>query len=142
VTQTDRWSKQQALTTRKFLKAGEILSVSSRTDFRNWLAQHHRKKRQIWLVLYKKSSGKQAVTPVDALEEAICYGWIDTQVRSIDAKRYAMRFVPRRKESPWSDYNKAIALKMLNHGKMTKSGMSVLPNEMRKIRSSGSRESS
>lgn len=129
------------MTTRKFLKADEILSVSSRTDFRKWLAQHHRKKKEIWLVLYKKSSGKQAVTPVDALEEAICYGWIDTRVRSIDAERYAMRFVPRRKESPWSDYNKAIALKMLGQGKMMKSGMAVLPNEMRKIRSPRSQES-
>lgn len=122
------------MATHEFLKTGEILSVSSRRVFRKWLAQRHSKNRQIWLVLYKKSSGKQTVTPLDALEEAICYGWIDTRIKSIDVERYAMEFVPRRKGSTWSEYNKGVALRMLRQGKMTRSGMAVLPTELLRAR--------
>jgi uncharacterized protein YdeI (YjbR/CyaY-like superfamily) len=118
---------KKALATHEFLKTDEILSVSSRRDIRKWLAQRHSKNRQIWLVLYKKSSGKQTVTPLDALEEAICYGWIDTRIKSIDADRYAMLFVPRRKGSSWSAYNKAVALRMLRQNNMKRSGIAVLP---------------
>ena len=118
------------MATHEFLKANETLSVSSRRDFRKWLAKHHAKKKRIWLVLYKKSSGKQGVTPLDALEEAICYGWIDTRIRSINAERYAMQFVPRRKGSTWSEYNKGVALRMLRQGKMTRNGISVLPADL------------
>lgn len=78
-------------------------------------------------MLYKKSSGKQVITHLDALEEAICYGWIDTRIKSIDAERYAMLFVPRRKGSTWSAYNRAIALRMLRQNSMRRSGIAVLP---------------
>jgi uncharacterized protein YdeI (YjbR/CyaY-like superfamily) len=109
---------------------GETLYVVSRNDFRAWLAGHHNTAKDIWLVFYRKSSGKPSVTYNDAIEEAICFGWIDGLQKSIDAERYALRFTPRRKQSAWSQSNVARALKMLREGKMTEAGMGVLPPEI------------
>jgi uncharacterized protein YdeI (YjbR/CyaY-like superfamily) len=114
-------------------KARETLQVFSRDEFRRWLSRNHSKKTQIWLILYKKTSGKQTFSPDDALEEAICYGWIDNRTRSIDQQRFGMRFTPRHKGSPWSTYNKALALKMLRAGKITQAGKAVLPVELLKV---------
>ena len=111
-------------------KALETLHASSRNEFRRWLSENHSRKTQIWLILYKKASGKQTISPDDALEEAICYGWIDNRTRSIDQQRFAMRFTPRHKGSRWSTYNKALALKMLRAGKLTEAGKAVLPVEL------------
>jgi uncharacterized protein YdeI (YjbR/CyaY-like superfamily) len=96
-------------------------------EWRRWLAQHHREKREIWLVLFKKTSSRRSITYDDAVEEAICYGWIDGQTRRVDADRYALRLTPRRKKGSWSRSNKARALKMLRARKMTRSGKAVLP---------------
>jgi uncharacterized protein YdeI (YjbR/CyaY-like superfamily) len=103
-----------------------MLYATSREEWRRWLAKHHRTEREIWLVLYKKASGKQSLSPNDALEEA-SYGWIDSRTKSIDKERFMIRFTPRRKGSEWSNYNKALALKMLREGKMTQAGIEVLP---------------
>jgi uncharacterized protein YdeI (YjbR/CyaY-like superfamily) len=132
----DRWRVLVDLCNLKgrAVKADESLHVVSRSDFRKWLAANHPTKTQIWLILYKKSSGKQTFSPGEALEEAICYGWIDTRTRSIDEHRFAMRFNPRHKGSRWSDYNKAVALRMLRAGKVTEAGKAVLPAELLGIR--------
>lgn len=115
------------------MKTIETLHVFSRNEFRRWLSENHSRKTQLWLILYKKASGKQTFSPDDALEEAICYGWIDNRTRSIDEQRFAMRFTPRYKGSPWSTCNKALALKMLRAGKITKAGKAVLPVELLKV---------
>jgi uncharacterized protein YdeI (YjbR/CyaY-like superfamily) len=112
------------------VEVGETLYAASREDFRKWLAEHHQSKQEIWLVFYRKSSGKPTIPYDDAVEKAICYGWIDSQQKPIDAERLARRFTPRRKQSEWSKYNKARALKMLREGRMTRAGMAVLPTEV------------
>jgi len=91
------------------------------------LAQHHRDKREIWLILYKKSTRTQRISYEAAVEEAVCYGWIDGQTKRVDDETYALRFTPRRKNSNWSESNKVRALKMLRAGRITRSGKAVLP---------------
>jgi uncharacterized protein YdeI (YjbR/CyaY-like superfamily) len=112
------------------MDVGETLYVTSREEWRRWLADHHRDKKEIWLIFYKKASGQPSIPYDDAVEEAVCHGWVDSQMKSLDESRYAIRFTPRRKKSHWSDSNKGRALKMLREGKMTPAGMALLPSEV------------
>jgi len=90
-------------------------------------------------MLYKKTSWKQTVAYKDALQEAMCYGWIDSRVKSIDDKRFTVRFTPRKPGSPWSGRNLKFAEALLESGKMTKAGIAVLPLQLRRKASSTSR---
>jgi len=114
------------------VKIGETLYVTSRKEWRMWLAKHHRSRQEIWLVFCMKASGKPSIAYDVAVEEAICYGWIDSQQRPMDEERFARRFTPRRADSQWSESNKSRALKLLREGKMTLSGKALLPGEVRK----------
>lgn len=116
---------------------GETLYVASRQEWRRWLAKHHQDKKGIWLIIYKKSAGKQGIVLEEAVEEALCYGWIDSQLQPIDAEKYALRFSPRRPSGHWAKSNRKRALKLLRAGKMTKGGMAVLPPELVKAWKSG-----
>lgn len=112
------------------MEIGETLYVAERQEWRRWLAKNHRDKKEIWLIFYKKATGKPTLTYDEAVEEAICYGWIDGQEKSIDQEKYALRFTPRKKGSNWSQPNVARALNMLRARKMTKAGLATLPREM------------
>jgi uncharacterized protein YdeI (YjbR/CyaY-like superfamily) len=112
------------------MKTGETLTVVTREEFRQWLADHHKTKVEIWLVFYYKRTGKPTILYNDAVEEAICYGWIDSQQNQMDEERFVRRFSPRRKRSQWSRYNRERALRMLRTGKMTQAGLKTLPAEM------------
>ena len=114
------------------VRIGDALSVKSRNKWRRWLAKHHKDTKEVWLVFYKKSSGKLTITYDEAVEEALCYGWIDVQTKRIDEERYGLRFTPRQRGSKWSRYNKARGLKMLLAGRMTKAGKALLPNDVLK----------
>jgi len=114
------------------LPRSETLGAVSRSSFRRWLSRNHRTKAQIWLILYKKSSHKQKFSPDDALEVAVCYGWIDNRIRTVDGQRFAIHFIPRRRGSVWSKYNRAAALRMLRAGRITEAGKAVLPAELRR----------
>lgn len=114
----------------EIVNIGETLCIETRREWRRWLADHCQVKSEIWLVFSKKTSGKPSMPYDDAVQEAICYGWIDGQVKSIDEDKFARRFSPRREGSNWSKYNKARALKMLREGKMTEAGAALLPSEV------------
>lgn len=109
---------------------GETTYAISRGEWRAWLADNHAEKKEVWLILYKKGSGKPSISHKQAVEEAICYGWIDSQSKSIDHSKYAQRFSPRRADSHWSDSNRARALRMLREGKITSAGMATLPPDL------------
>ncbi|KXS44149.1 YdeI/OmpD-associated family protein [Methanolobus zinderi] len=100
----------------------EQLYVTDRDEWRNWLDKHHNQKKEIWLVYYKKHTNKPRIPYDDAVEEAICFGWIDSTVRTLDDERYMQKFTPRKKKSNWSDLNKERARKMIKAGKMTEAG--------------------
>jgi uncharacterized protein YdeI (YjbR/CyaY-like superfamily) len=112
------------------MQTGETLEVSSREEFRDWLARHHKVKSEIWLIYYYKHTGKQGLGYGESVEEAICFGWIDSQQNRMDEERFVRRFSPRRKGSHWSKYNRKRALKMLRKGMMTESGFDLLPAEI------------
>jgi uncharacterized protein YdeI (YjbR/CyaY-like superfamily) len=85
---------------------GETLYVVKRSDWRKWLRENYKNKNEIWLVYFKKESGKPRIEYNDAVEEALCYGWIDSIIRSIDGQRFAQRFSPRKPGSKYSPANK------------------------------------
>lgn len=84
----------------------DLLYVTDRSAWRAWLAQNYRHKKEIWLVFNKKHTGKASILYNDAVEEALCFGWIDSIVRSLDAQRFAQRFSKRNPKTPYSQANK------------------------------------
>jgi len=108
---------------------GETLYVTTREGFRAWLEKNHAAKKEIWLIRYKKATKKPSIDYVQAVEEAICFGWIDGLEKGMDAERYALRFSPRRPKSNWTETNKRRARKLIAEGKMTEAGRAALPDD-------------
>lgn len=104
---------------------GKTVYLTNRDDWRKWLKEHHTKEKEIWLIYYKKSTGKPTIEYNDAVEEALCFGWIDGIEKGIDEERFAGRFTPRRPKSNWSDSNKERMKKLIKTGEMTKAGLAV-----------------
>jgi uncharacterized protein YdeI (YjbR/CyaY-like superfamily) len=98
----------------------KTLYLSDRKKWRAWLRQHYKTEKEIWLVYYKKGSGKPRIEYNDAVEEALCFGWIDSIVRSIDEKRFAQRFSPRKPNSKYSPANKERLRDLLKKKKVIK----------------------
>jgi uncharacterized protein YdeI (YjbR/CyaY-like superfamily) len=105
------------------VKKDKILYVTDRDDWRAWLKKNHAREKEVWLIYYKRHTGKPRIPYDDAVEEAICFGWIDSTVRRIDDERYAQKFTPRNEKSNWSELNKKRARKMVEAGRMTKAGL-------------------
>ncbi len=101
----------------------ETLYVRNRAQWRRWLLKHHRSKTEIWLIYYKKHTGKAVISYNDAVEEALCFGWIDGLVKRMDEQCYTQRFTPRRAGSQWSLSNLRRIEKLVAEGKMTEAGM-------------------
>jgi uncharacterized protein YdeI (YjbR/CyaY-like superfamily) len=112
------------------MEIGETLQVTTRQEWREWLAQHYRDRKEIWLIYYKKGSGKTGISYEESVEEALCFGWIDGANKGINEETYAGRFTPRRPKSPWSSSNRARVARLLEEGRMTEAGLVVLPAEM------------
>ena len=117
------------------MEIGRTLYVTTRRDFRRWLRQNHGKASEIWLVRYKKASGKPTLDYVEAVEEAICFGWIDNIEKSMDAERYALRFSPRRPKSNWTAVNLERARRMIDARRMAAAGLRAMPHTPSKARS-------
>jgi len=109
---------------------GETIYVTTGAEFRKWLAENHSTKKEIWLVQYKKATQKPSINYISAVEEAICFGWIDSFEKGMDSERYATRFTPRRPKSNWTETNKERASRMIAEGKMTEAGRITLPPEV------------
>ena len=112
------------------MEIGETLYVTTGEEFRKWLEQNHKAKTEIWLIRYKKATGKPSLDYVEAVEEAICFGWIDNLEKSMDTERYALRFSPRRPKSNWTETNRQRARKLVADGKMTEAGLASLPKDL------------
>jgi len=95
----------------------------NRNEWRKWLEKNHSIKDGLWLIHYKKKSNKKSVSHPDAVEEALCFGWIDSKLKSIDEELYILRYTPRKGKSVWSKINKDAAEKMIKLGKMTEAGL-------------------
>ena len=100
-----------------------LLYITNRKDWRGWLRKNHNSQNEVWLIYYKKHTRKKRILYDDAVEEALCFGWIDSIVKRIDEEKYAQKFTPRKSNSQWSELNKKRAMKMINEKKMTKTGL-------------------
>jgi uncharacterized protein YdeI (YjbR/CyaY-like superfamily) len=99
------------------------LFFKDKKEFRAWLVSNHARSKGIWLILHRKEAGLGKLTLKEANEEALCFGWIDSQIKKLDAPRFILRFSPRRSNSPWSEINKRTAQRMIRIRKMTKAGL-------------------
>jgi uncharacterized protein YdeI (YjbR/CyaY-like superfamily) len=104
----------------------EELYVSNRNDWRAWLSKNHVSKKEVWLMYYRKHSGKPGIPYDDSVEEALCFGWIDGIIKRVDDEKCARKFMPRKSRSRWSESNKKRAEKMIREGKMTEAGMTKI----------------
>ena len=95
---------------------GKTVYFADRKEWRHWLAQNYDKEKEIWLVYPKKASGKPRILYNDAVEEALCFGWIDSTAKRIDENSYAQRFSPRNPKTPYSETNKQRLRKLLKEG--------------------------
>ena len=112
------------------MELGETLYVTDRKAWRAWLRENHRHAAEIWLIYYKKASGKPRIPYDDAVEEALCFGWIDSTVKPMDTERTAQRFSPRRSKSFLSETNKERVRRLTRAKKMTRHGLNVIKNQM------------
>jgi uncharacterized protein YdeI (YjbR/CyaY-like superfamily) len=99
------------------------LYLTSREEWHEWLEINHLIIDEVWLVYYKKPSGKPRIPYPDAVEEALCFGWIDGKIKKINDDYYIQRFTPRRHGSRWSRYNIERVQKLIKEGKMKPAGL-------------------
>jgi uncharacterized protein YdeI (YjbR/CyaY-like superfamily) len=102
------------------------LFFESKAAWVDWLTQHHEQHRGVWIKLAKKGAGIASVTYAEAVEVALCHGWIDGQAKSLDGKYYLQRFVPRRPDSIWSAVNREKALDLIERGLMKPAGLAAI----------------
>lgn len=102
------------------------LRVTSREEWRRWLADHHADAAGIWLVYAKKGTGEPTVSYEESVLEALCFGWVDGLVRSIDETWYKRRFTPRNPKSHWSPSNKRRVAELQKEGRMTPAGRALV----------------
>ncbi len=104
----------------------ESIYASDRASWREWLERNHRTSSGIWLIYYKVKSGKPSVLYTEAVKEALCFGWIDSKVKSIDEERYRQIFTPRKPKSVWSKLNKQYVEELIDQKLMTDAGLTKI----------------
>ncbi len=108
--------------------SGQLLHAADRAEWRAWLETNYRIAPEIWLVYYRRHTGKPRISYNDAVEEALCFGWIDGKVRSIDRDRYAQRFSPRRPGSAYSQANLERLRSLVTQDKVAREVLESLPD--------------
>jgi uncharacterized protein YdeI (YjbR/CyaY-like superfamily) len=103
-------------------EVANALLFKNKSEWRSWLEKNHTILDEVWLIHYKKKSGKKNLNHFEAVEEALCFGWIDSKLKKIDEDKYILRYSPRKMKSVWSKINRENAEKMIALGKMTQSG--------------------
>lgn len=102
------------------------LVVENRAAWRAWLSTNHANETEIWVVYYKKATGKTSIGYNDSVEEALCFGWVDSLIKKIDERKYARKFTPRKFNSKWSESNIERVEKLIAAGLMTESGLALV----------------
>jgi uncharacterized protein YdeI (YjbR/CyaY-like superfamily) len=110
---------------------GDRLQPESRAHWRAWLAEHHAGSREVWLVLWRPRSGRTGLTYEEAVQEALCFGWIDGQAAGLDDQRTMLRFSARRPGSGWARSNKLRVERLLADGQMAEAGLARIEEARR-----------
>ena len=100
-----------------------VLYFKDKKQWRSWLENNHKNFTEAWLIHYKKSSSKKSISHIDAVEEALCFGWIDSKLKKVDEEKFILKYSPRKPKSVWSKINKEKAVELIASGKMTKAGL-------------------
>ena len=95
-------------------------------SFYRWLGAHHRSKDEVWIKIHKVSSGRKSITPIEAIDVVLCWGWIDAIRKSFDETSYLQRYTPRGKKSVWSKINVANVERLIREGRMTEFGLACV----------------
>ena len=101
-------------------------SFKTPTEWRKWLTKHHAKPEGIWLRFFKKASGAKSITYAEALDEALCFGWIDGQLKKYDSESWVQKFTPRRSKSVWSKRNREHVARLIKEKRMTAAGLKAV----------------
>jgi uncharacterized protein YdeI (YjbR/CyaY-like superfamily) len=112
----------------------KTLYVTDRKDWRKWLEKNHCSEKEVWVVYYRKATGKPRISYEDAVEEALAFGWIDSIQKGIDDERFAQKFTPRKNISNWSEPNKERARRLINEGLMSPAGMAKIGDALKEER--------
>lgn len=104
----------------------ETFYPASIKQWRQWLQKNHQKKTAVWVIYYKKSSGKNSISWSEAVDEALCFGWIDSTSRPIDHEKYKQYFTRRKSNSVWSAINKAKVQQLIDEGRMAQAGLDAI----------------
>jgi uncharacterized protein YdeI (YjbR/CyaY-like superfamily) len=109
----------------------KTLHVTTREEWRAWLAAHHQTETEIWIVYYKQHTGQPRISYDEVVEEALCFGWIDSLVRRLDDDRYAQKVTPRKNTSKWSESNLRRFADLVKSGRMTPAGLAKGPPDVK-----------
>ena len=99
------------------------LFFASQQEWHDWLEANHAVRREAWLLISKKGAARKSLTLAEAVEEALCYGWIDSHMRPVDAEAYRLRFSPRKPGGIWALSNVHRAERLMREGRMTPAGL-------------------
>ncbi|MBM3300524.1 MAG: YdeI/OmpD-associated family protein [Deltaproteobacteria bacterium] len=113
------------------MESPDGMLFENRRKWREWLEKNHDKSDEIWLIQYRKHTRIAGMSYKEALEEALCFGWIDSRTRRLDDDRFLLRFTPRKPNSLWSKINKETAERMMAAGQMTPAGLSTIEEAKR-----------
>lgn len=108
------------------MQISKTIYIKTRSSWRSWLEKYHDREKDVWLIFYKKHTGKACISYNDAVEEALCFGWIDSIVKRLDDERFTQKFSPRKESSVWSESNRKRVQKMIEEGRMTDAGRAKL----------------
>ena len=111
------------------VKKRKTLGVRTIQAWRKWLEAHHATEAEIWLVFYKRHTGKASIAYQDALDEALCFGWVDSLVKRLDDDRYARKFTPRKADSRWSAINRRRYAELKAAGRLAAPGIARAPTK-------------
>jgi uncharacterized protein YdeI (YjbR/CyaY-like superfamily) len=108
------------------MKSSKTFRATDRETWRAWLAENCASEKEVWVVYPKKHTGEASVSYEDSVEEALCYGWIDSIIKRIDETTYARKFTPRTDNENWSEVNKKRVAKCIKEGRMTEIGLAKI----------------
>ncbi len=115
------------------MKITKTFTPKDQKDWRRWLEKNHDREGEVWVVYFKSASGKMGIDYETSVEEALCFGWIDSIIQKIDEGKYVRKFNPRRMDSQWSETNKRRAAKVIAEGRMTEAGMAKVTFDVNSV---------
>ena len=110
-------------------KSLKTFTAKNTGQWRKWLADHHDSESEVWLVFYKRHTKRPSIAHTDALDEALCFGWIDSLVKRLDEERYAVKFTPRKPDSKWSAINRKRYAALQASGRLMPAGVARAPTD-------------